>query len=101
MWFLLVPFRVFASFLCDGFLTVGERQNFALCRKAECIIGFGVLIEAVFPELVQASAAGDATQRQNILRAAFGPKHAGLFAACANDRLASGFHAIADVWATI
>ena len=45
------------------FRVEGERQNFALCRKAERIIAFGVLIEAVFPELVQAPAAVDATQR--------------------------------------
>ncbi len=46
----------------------------------------------MFPELVQASAAGDAAQRQNIFCAGQGPEHAGLFAACADDRFASSLH---------
>ncbi|MGA3181938.1 MAG: hypothetical protein ABSF38_16485, partial [Verrucomicrobiota bacterium] len=40
----------------------GAGQNSSLSRQAEGVIAFGVLIEPVFPELVQASAAVDAAQ---------------------------------------
>jgi len=51
-----------------------------------------VLVEPVFPELVQAPAAVDATQGQHVFCAGKGPKHAGLFAAGSDDGFAAGFH---------
>ena len=69
----------------------GAGQNSSLSRQAEGVIAFGVLIEPVFPEFVQASAAVDAAQGQDIFRAGLGPEHARLFAARADDGLATGF----------
>jgi hypothetical protein len=50
------------------------------------------MIEPVFPERVQATAAMDAAQSQDVFCAGQGPKHSGLFAAGTDDRFASGFH---------
>ena len=44
--------------------------------EGERLIAFGVLIEPVFPERIQAPTAMDAAQRQNVFRARDGPEHA-------------------------
>ena len=69
----------------------GAGQNSWLSRQVEQVIEFIVLVESVFPELAQASAAVNAAQSQNVFRAGFGPEHAGLCAARANEGLAAGF----------
>jgi hypothetical protein len=48
-------------------------------------------IEALFPELVEATAGVDAAQGQDVFRPRLSPEHARLFAAGADNRLASGF----------
>ena len=56
--------------------TKGGGQKSSLGGQGERIIAFGVLIEPVFPELVQAPTAVDATQRQHVFCAGQGPEHA-------------------------
>ena len=55
------------------------------------------MIEAVFPEFVQATAAVEATEGEEVTGAGFGPEPPGLLAPSAADGLASGLnHAGAD-----
>ena len=70
----------------------GGGQNSSSGGEGECAIAFGVLIEPVFPERVQAPTAVNATQGQNVFRAGDGPEHAGLFAASADHRFATRLH---------
>src|SRR5438093_11821626 len=54
-------------------MSMGGGQNSSSGGHGEDVIAFGVLIESVSPELVQAPTAGDATQRQNVFCAWQGP----------------------------
>ena len=60
----------------DGRCSMGGGQNSSSGGQGERVIAFGVLIEAVFPERIQAPTAVDAAQRQNIFSARYGPEHA-------------------------
>ena len=53
------------------------------------IIFGGPEVEMMFPKLVEAPTALNASKGQDVLGAANGPAHAGLFATPPNDRLAS------------
>ena len=56
------------------------------------MVAFGVLVEAVLPEIPKAATGVEAAEGQDFFRAGFGPEHARLFAAGADDGLATGFH---------
>src|SRR5271168_1453691 len=58
--------------------------------EVERIVGCDGVIEAISPESVEALAAVDAAQGEDLFGAHSGPEHAGLFAACTDHGAATG-----------
>ena len=72
---------------------MGVRQNSSrLGSEGEGVIAGGMIVEEVFPEFVEASAAVDAAEGKVVFGSGLGSEHAGLFAAGSDDGLASGLH---------
>ena len=79
------------GFSCRVSRSLDTSQAWLSCQ-GQTIVGGSLGVEPVLPELVQAPAAMDATQCQNVFSSRLGPEHPGLFAAPANDGFAARFH---------
>src|SRR6266478_1919300 len=79
-----------ASFILFNSSPGARDRILRLRRQRQAVITGSVGVEPLFPELLQATAGMDTAQSQDVFRSRFAPEHAGLLAAGANDRLASG-----------